>query len=207
MFERHQLVPHPLSMTSQQASTMQSHNKPFYFIRHGETDWNKEGLYQGHNDIPLNQTGRTQAIELSRKMSALKDIDAIFVSPLLRAKETLEIIQKSLPDVQAIELKELMECQSAEAAQYILKHKGITQLPSFERLPQSPEGPEEFISRVKSALRIVLNSQSKRPLIVAHGGVGTAICMILNTPIIPTPNCCLLKYEKLCGRYNVSVKD
>ena len=185
---------------------MQSHSKSFYFIRHGETDWNKGGFYQGHNDIPLNQTGRDQAVEVSKQLGKFKDVDAIFVSPLSRAKETSNIIQKSLANIQSLELKELMECQSVEAAQYILGQKGVTNLPSFERLPESSEGPKEFISRVKLGLDIVLSSQAKCPLIVAHGGVGTAICIILNILIIPTPNCCLLKYEKANGHYSVSVK-
>mgnify|MGYP003704279353 CR=1 FL=1 len=37
-------------------------NRPFWFLRHGETDWNAQGLSQGNVDIPLNATGRAQAV-------------------------------------------------------------------------------------------------------------------------------------------------
>lgn len=62
-----------------------------YFIRHGETDWNKDGKLQGRVDIPLNTEGR-QVAELTGE--ALKEVpfDVAFTSPLMRAYETAEII-------------------------------------------------------------------------------------------------------------------
>lgn len=70
-----------------------------WFVRHGETDWNRERRYQGHGDIPLNDTGRAQA---ARNGAALKDLiaeprRAAFVSsPLSRATETLEIVRGAM---------------------------------------------------------------------------------------------------------------
>lgn len=69
-----------------------------YFVRHGETPWNKERKLQGRSDIPLNNYGRELAYITS---DAMKDIpfDAIFTSPLLRAKETAQILasNRNLP--------------------------------------------------------------------------------------------------------------
>ncbi len=64
-----------------------------YFVRHGETDWNKERRVQGQIDIPMNEFGRHLARETAK---GLKDIplDVCFTSPLGRAKETAEIILK-----------------------------------------------------------------------------------------------------------------
>ena len=55
-----------------------------YIARHGQTDWNKERKMQGHSDIPLNEEGEKQAIELNER---LKDIhfDKIFSSDFLRS--------------------------------------------------------------------------------------------------------------------------
>ncbi len=81
-----------------------------YFVRHGETDWNAEGRYQGSRDIPLNDRGRGQAslngkllrnlIERSQRSAA--DF-AWYVSPLGRTRETMELIRAGvgspIPDV------------------------------------------------------------------------------------------------------------
>ena len=70
-----------------------------YFVRHGQTDWNAERRFQGHLDIPLNDTGRAQA---ARNGAALARIigDPVgfdFVSsPLSRASETMEIVRRAL---------------------------------------------------------------------------------------------------------------
>jgi broad specificity phosphatase PhoE len=61
----------------------------FWLIRHGETDWNLEGLYQGQADIPLNATGLRQARETAQKMAeADKPFNALYSSPLQRALQT-----------------------------------------------------------------------------------------------------------------------
>ena len=62
-----------------------------YFVRHGETDWNKERKIQGQVDIPLNEFGRHLARETAK---GLRDVpfDVCFTSPLGRARETAEII-------------------------------------------------------------------------------------------------------------------
>lgn len=62
-----------------------------YIIRHGQTDWNRAHRLQGRTDIPLNEWGRLVA-ELTRE--GLKNVafDAAFTSPLIRAKETAELV-------------------------------------------------------------------------------------------------------------------
>lgn len=60
-------------------------------VRHGETDWNKEGRCQGKTNISLNENGIAQAENLKNKLNISK-IDVCFVSPLKRALETAKII-------------------------------------------------------------------------------------------------------------------
>jgi len=70
-----------------------------YFIRHGETDWNRERRYQGHADIPLNETGRAQAArngDVLRAALGEPGRVAYFSSPLTRATETLEIVRERM---------------------------------------------------------------------------------------------------------------
>ena len=62
-----------------------------YFIRHGQTDWNKDMRMQGQSDIPLNENGRKSAIEAGKTLASTH-IDLAFSSPLKRAKETAELV-------------------------------------------------------------------------------------------------------------------
>lgn len=65
------------------------------FIRHGQTDWNHEGLLQGSSDIPLNDTGREQAHDAFMTLRS-RPWDAVVSSPLQRARETARIIAEGL---------------------------------------------------------------------------------------------------------------
>ena len=66
----------------------------FYLIRHGETDWNKGGRYQGWTDIELNDAGREQARLLGLRFRHMP-LDAVYVSPLKRAIATAEPMAKA----------------------------------------------------------------------------------------------------------------
>lgn len=63
----------------------------FGLVRHGQTDWNRQFLFQGSSDVPLNDTGRAQA---HHALDSMPDIawDVVVSSPLSRARETAEII-------------------------------------------------------------------------------------------------------------------
>jgi len=60
-------------------------------VRHGETDWNREGRYQGRTDIPLSETGRTQVAALGKRLADVA-IKIAYASPLSRAKTTAEAV-------------------------------------------------------------------------------------------------------------------
>ena len=65
-----------------------------YFIRHGETDLNREFRCQGKQDVPLNETGRAQIAETAKKLGEI-EADAVYASPLRRAVESAGIIAGS----------------------------------------------------------------------------------------------------------------
>ena len=62
-----------------------------YFIRHGETDWNKVRKLQGKSDIPLNASGIHLAEETGKGLKGIQ-FDAAYTSPLTRAKETARLV-------------------------------------------------------------------------------------------------------------------
>ena len=66
-----------------------------FLFRHGETDWNHQRRLQGQTDIPLNETGRTQAADLARRLAPY-GLEAIVSSDLARALETGRIVAEAL---------------------------------------------------------------------------------------------------------------
>src|SRR6185312_12901881 len=81
-------------------TTMLKPGITLYFIRHGETDWNRDQRYQGQRDIPLNATGRGQAARNGKVLAgALGERAAgldYVASPLERARETMQIVRREL---------------------------------------------------------------------------------------------------------------
>lgn len=79
-----------------------------YIMRHGETDWNKENRIQGQVDIPLNENGRALARITAKRLAGIPFAAAI-TSPLLRARETAQIImgERNAPIFEDDRIKEL----------------------------------------------------------------------------------------------------
>lgn len=76
-------------------------------VRHGQTDWNAQGKLQGQTDIPLNELGKIQARQCGEFLMK-EDWDVIITSPLIRARETADIIAHYM-DVPVIEKIEFIE--------------------------------------------------------------------------------------------------
>lgn len=81
-------------------------------IRHGETDWNVEGRYQGQADPPLNQIGIAQANQLAREL-ANTSIETLYTSPLKRTKKTAQIIADKMC-IDPIDEPRLMEIHQGD---------------------------------------------------------------------------------------------
>ena len=62
-------------------------------VRHGETDWNRDGRWQGQSDTPLNDLGRSQARDVAEELDG---VDVVYSSDLARARETADIVARRL---------------------------------------------------------------------------------------------------------------
>ncbi len=76
-----------------------------YVVRHGQTDWNRDGRIQGGTDNPLNATGREQAATLARTLADVK-LDAVYSSTHQRARQTAAVFEGRAPIVGFDELRE-----------------------------------------------------------------------------------------------------
>jgi len=68
---------------------------PIYLARHGQTAYNHEGRFQGQQEIPLDDTGREQALDLAKRAAGI-GFRALWCSPLLRARETADAVAARL---------------------------------------------------------------------------------------------------------------
>ncbi len=83
-----------------------------YLARHGQTAYNAEGRFQGQQAVPLDDTGRAQAAELAERAAA-HDFLALWCSPLLRARETADIVARRI-GLEAREDPRLMETDAGD---------------------------------------------------------------------------------------------
>jgi broad specificity phosphatase PhoE len=79
-----------------------------YLVRHGETEWNRRGLFQGTTDVPLNAAGRAQAAELAAALAGV-GFHAAYTSPLSRARQTARAVLAGREGVRLSVLPELRE--------------------------------------------------------------------------------------------------
>jgi probable phosphoglycerate mutase len=130
-----------------------------YLIRHGETDWNLAGRWQGHADVPLNALGRAQSRRLAARLLAEgARFDAIYSSDLLRAWETAQALEaqlgiapQPLVDLREIDVGAWSGLTGAEAA--ARDPDLIARLESGEDVPRGGSGERfvELYQRVVSA--------------------------------------------------------
>ena len=71
----------------------------FYVIRHGETEPNTRFACVGRRDVPLNENGEIQALKLCEKLNEKANADIVYISPLKRAKETIDPYLNANPHI------------------------------------------------------------------------------------------------------------
>ena len=142
------------------------------FVRHGQTEWNKQTRIQGRIDNPLNDTGRKQALDLGNYLKEHNnDWDLIIASPLIRAYETAQIIQKALDsNIPLVVDKELVEREFGDCEGALITKELFVDIcnDNINNLEKS----YDLQNRVYNAtVRIAKTYLGKKILIVAHSHV------------------------------------
>lgn len=147
-------------------------------VRHGETEWNKLGKFQGSTDIDLSQNGINQAGLLKERLNG--DFDVIYCSPLSRAYETAKILA-SVNNQEVHIAQDIREINFGVWEGLTLK--GISEAyPEVFKNWRTDSKEAAFIGGDKSTynaslraskcvLDIVKNNKGKKIVIVAHGGI------------------------------------
>lgn len=147
-----------------------------YLIRHGQTDWNVEGRWQGQSDVPLNKTGLAQAADMARSLQN-DGLDAIYSSDLSRAADTAAALaQRTGLSVQYDpRLREIHqgEWQGLLVGDIRTRYGDAFQKRMLDPLNVAPPGGEtvrQVKERVVAAVEEILSRHpDERVAIVSHG--------------------------------------
>ena len=160
-----------------------------YLVRHGETDANVSGIWQGSTDSPLNERGLAQARALARRVAREQlPISVIYSSPLRRARQTAEMVAKALGDLPIILDSGLAEYHLGEweglSYQQLKDDKRLwarmAENPDF--IPPGGESARQFATRLLTSFQTIIRQNAgERVMVVGHGGaLATAISMLLH---------------------------
>lgn len=165
-----------------------------YFVRHGETNLNKQHVFQGSIDEPLNELGVLQAIEVATRLKDEK-IDIIYSSPLKRAHTTAEAVNK-FHGVEIVKDKRISELYLGKLEGQKYNNENLETLIKTSK-EYGGEGLESLIARVKDFMEDLKKQKGKNILIVAHGGVYKAMvyCLTENITDKNIGNCEVAKFE------------
>ena len=151
----------------------------FVFIRHGETDWNRQQRFQGQIDVPLNETGHEQAARLSRRLAG-QPPQAFFSSDLLRTRQTSAPLAAAWsrepalqPDFreQCFGVLEGLDVPTIKARHAELWERWLEHRADFA-LPGGGESLRQFHARVMRGVRgTAAACPAQVVTVVTHGGV------------------------------------
>lgn len=151
----------------------------FYFVRHGETDWNVQKRIQGTTDVPLNENGLRQANELADKLiEGDYKIDRAYTSPQIRAQVTARTAAVAI-GVDCIVLKDLAEMDLGqwegdswpnieevygEVYHYWNSHRRYVRTPGGECY-------NDVLKRTFRALEYIMKHETGNVLVVSHSAI------------------------------------
>lgn len=176
--------------------------KEIFIFRHGETDWNKEGRFQGSIDIPLNEAGRKQAEDLIPQLASC-GIEAILSSNLTRAIQTAEIIAQQLkvPVFQDAGLREahlgkaeglmIHEIQAQFGTEIVSRWRSHHLTDADISYPGGETGVQVMERAFQALQEFLLTNPFQRIGVASHGGVIRRVMQRILPPgsdPVPIPN-------------------
>lgn len=176
-----------------------------YITRHGQTDWNVQKRIMGKIDEPLNKTGIEQANITKDNLTGI-DIDLIICSPLLRAKQTAQIINEVLKaDIiydERISERSFGEFEGMETKNF--DFLGFWDYYKNDKFAKA-ENIQDFFQRIYSFLDdITKKYYNKNIMLVAHGGVSIPVDCYFNKNI---PEGSLMEVKPLLNNCEVRTYD
>jgi broad specificity phosphatase PhoE len=163
-----------------------------YYVRHGLTDWNRQGRLQGRHDIPLNDHGRAQAVRCGEILRDLLARDGrapgdcgYASSPLIRARVTMDLLRTTLalaPDGYRLEprLVEISfgEWEGLTYQDVIKRDKDIVERREHHKWLFRPPGGETY-EEVAARVGAWYASLDRDTVVTAHGGTARALIAFL----------------------------
>ena len=161
------------------------------FVRHGQTEWNVSGRYQGQSDVALSAAGIEQAEKLAANFP-VEHIDAIYASDLIRARVTAETVAKrfglgvnfepafrelSFGDWEGLTYEQIV-ASWPDAMENFLAHPDILDIPHGESFP---EVQQRAMSRLQE---LIQKHEGQTIMVAAHGAVlRTMLTAALHMPL------------------------
>jgi len=154
-----------------------------WLIRHGQTDWNLTGRWQGQAaDAPgLNDTGYAQALTVHEQLKGIK-ISAIYSSDLLRARQTADLIAESLglpvtlePRLREINLGVWEGMPSDEIEAKYPQELAQRALDPFHTRAPNGESPQDVVERVLAAVNEIASRHPNESVVIVGHGVSLAV--------------------------------
>ena len=144
----------------------------FYFVRHGETDWNAESRIQGGTDTELNATGRQQAVDLASRLKGAH-LDAVYSSTLRRSRDTAELVRGQ---VSLTSLAGLNDRKQGKFEGRRIDGSDPVTAAEYQRRTTDPddtldggESLNQFSERIRAAIALIRNQHpAGAVLIVGH---------------------------------------
>jgi broad specificity phosphatase PhoE len=143
-------------------------------VRHGESTWNAQSRWQGQADPPLSPFGERQAEDATARLAEIATVGVVWVSDLVRARRTGELIARRL-GLDGVREEARLRERNVGAWSGLTRDEIERQWPGYLAARRSPpdfEGDDALLERARAGLAAAIGGRgSGDVLVVTHGGV------------------------------------